>query len=81
MANSGILDGDLVVIKSAQTARNGQIIVALIDNENASLKELEKTDGGRCIKLIPHNDSMSPQLYEADRVQIQGVLSSVIRTY
>jgi len=39
MINSGILDGDLVIIKTAQTARDGQIVVALVDNENASLKE------------------------------------------
>ena len=81
MIDSGILDGDLVVIKPAQTARNGEIIVALVDNENASLKEFQKIDGGRRIKLIPHNRDMEPQLYEADRIQIQGILASVIRTY
>ncbi len=81
MIDSGILDGDLVVIKPAQTARNGQIVVALVDNENASLKEFKNIGGGRRIKLIPHNKDMEAQLYEADRVQIQGILSSVIRTY
>jgi len=81
MIDSGILDGDLVVIKAAQTARNGQIIVALVDNENASLKELEKRNGGRNIKLIPHNKNMEPQVYDADRVEIQGILTSVIRIY
>lgn len=81
MIESGILDGDLVVIKPAQTAHNGQIVVAIVDNENASLKEIQKIDGGRRIKLIPHNSDMEPQLYEAERVKIQGILSSVVRTY
>jgi repressor LexA len=81
MINSGILDGDLVVIKPANTASNGQIVVALVDNENASLKEFQKIEGGKSIKLIPHNDAMKAQSYDADRVQIQGVLVSVVRTY
>lgn len=81
MVDSGILDGDLVVIKPAQTAHNGDIVVALIDNENASLKEIKKIDGGRKIKLIPHNTDMEPQIYSSDRVEIQGILSSVIRKY
>ncbi|MEJ2692377.1 MAG: transcriptional repressor LexA [Candidatus Thiodiazotropha sp.] len=77
MINSGILDGDLVVIKPSNTASNGQIVVALVDNEDASLKEFRKTRGGKSIKLIPHNDAMKAQLYDADRVRIQGVLVSV----
>lgn len=81
MINSGILDGDLVVIKPSATARNGQIVVALVDNENASLKEFQAMRGGHRIKLIPHNDEMEAQVYDADRVRIQGVLVSVVRTY
>jgi len=81
MIDKGILHGDMVVIKSAQTARDGQIVVALIDNEDASLKEFKKINNGRRIKLIPHNKKMDAQIYDADRVQIQGILSSVIRTY
>ena len=81
MINSGIMDGDLVVIKPSNTASNGQIVVALVDNEEASLKEFQKTDGGKSIKLIPHNDEMKAQIYDADRLQIQGILLSVVRTY
>jgi len=81
MINSGILDGDLVVIKPSNTASDGQIVVALVDNEDASLKEFQKTDGGKSIKLIPHNVEMKAQVYGADRVQIQGILVSVVRTY
>lgn len=80
MIELGILDGDLVVIKPAQSARNGQIVVALVENE-ATLKEFQRIDGGRRVKLIPHNRDLEPQIHEADEVQIQGILSSVIRTY
>jgi repressor LexA len=79
MIERGILDGDLVVIKPAKSAHNGQIIVALVENE-ATLKEFQSIDGGRRIKLIPYNHALEPQIYEADKVQIQGILSSVIRT-
>ncbi|MDC0598659.1 transcriptional repressor LexA [Gammaproteobacteria bacterium] len=80
MINKGILNGDLVVIKPASTARDGQVVVALVDNENASLKEFKKFKNGRQIKLIPHNDEMEEQIYDSDRIQIQGILASVIRT-
>lgn len=79
MIDRGIFDGDLVVVKPAQSAQNGQIVVALVENE-ATLKEFQKIDGGRRIKLIPYNSSLEPQIYEADEIQIQGILSSVIRT-
>ena len=52
MLERGILDGDLVIIKSARTARDGEIVVAVVDNE-ATLKEFKKVEGGRKIKLIP----------------------------
>lgn len=79
MIDRGILDGDLVVIKPTQSARNGQIVVALVDDE-ATLKEFQRIDGGRRVKLIPHNTSLEPQIYEVDAVQIQGTLLTVIRT-
>ncbi|MCG7922623.1 MAG: transcriptional repressor LexA [Candidatus Thiodiazotropha lotti] len=81
MINSGILDGDLVVIKPSNTASNGQIVVALVDNQEASLKEFQKIEGGKSIKLIPHNDEMKAQIYAADRLQVQGILLGVVRTY
>lgn len=79
MIDRGILDGDLVVIKPAQSAHNGQIVVALVGNE-ATLKEFRKIDGGRSVRLIPHNANMEPQTYKADEVLIQGILSGVVRT-
>jgi repressor LexA len=77
MKDRGIFDGDLVIIKSAQTARNGEIVVALVNNE-ATLKEFRKS--GRRIELIPHNKAHKTQIHDADAVEIQGVLSRVIRT-
>jgi repressor LexA len=79
MKNMGILEGDLVVIKPTQTARNGDIVVALVNKQDASLKEFKRM--GRRILLIPHNDKMDPMEYPEDQVEVQGVLSSVIRTY
>jgi repressor LexA len=77
MKDRGIFDGDLVIIKSVRTARNGEIVVALVDNE-ATLKEFRKS--GRRIELIPHNKKFRIQEFDADAVEIQGVLTSVIRT-
>ena len=79
MIDRGIFDNDLVIVRSAQTARNGEIVVALVDGE-ATLKEFKKIDGGQRIELIPHNSAMSPQIYDADAIIIQGVIMSVVRT-
>lgn len=80
MRDSGILDGDLVIVKPAQTAKNGQIVVALVDNE-ATLKEFKRIDGGRRIELIPHNKEYRSQIYPSDAVEIQGILQTVVRRY
>lgn len=79
MLERGIFDGDLVIIKSARTARDGEIVVAVVDNE-ATLKEFKKIDGGRRIKLISHNSQLQPRIYDADAVEIRGILTSVVRT-
>ena len=79
MEERGIFDDDLVIIKSATTATDGQIVVAVVDNE-ATLKEFKKLDGGRKIKLIPYNDKYEAKTYRADEVEVQGILCSVIRT-
>lgn len=81
MIDMGIMDEDLIVVKPAQTARDGEIVVALIDNEDATLKEFKKINNGRQIELIPHNTDLSTQTYDAEQVQIQGILSSVVRSY
>jgi repressor LexA len=79
MIEAGILDGDLVVIRQAETADNGDIVVALIDNGEATLKKLRKH--GDRVELIPANQSMAPMIYPADRVHIQGIVVGQVRSY
>ncbi len=79
MIGEGILDGDLVIIRSSETARENEIVVALIDNEEATLKRYHQEAGE--ITLIPANPEMEPMIYAAERVTIQGVLVGQLRTY
>jgi repressor LexA len=80
MCDIGILDGDIVIIKSQATARDGDIVVALIDQQEATLKRFKKLENNK-IKLIPENSQMQPMIYDAERVQIQGVLVGQLRRY
>ena len=75
MINAGIFDGDFVLVRQQPTANNGDIVVALIDSETATVKRFyrEKT----CIRLQPENDSMEP-FYEKD-VQIMGKVIGLYR--
>ena len=79
MLEAGILDGDTVIIKRQDTADDGDIVVALIDNGEATLKRLRQR--GDRIELIPANSTYPPLIYPAKRVQIQGVLVGQLRTY
>ena len=79
MIDAGILDGDLVIIRETQSANNGDIVVALVDNNEATLKRLRKK--GNQIELIHDNQSMSPMKYSADRINIQGVVVGQARMY
>lgn len=79
MVEAGILDGDTVVIKKADTADNGDIVVALVDEEEVTLKELRK-DGSE-VQLIPKNAEYQIRRFPASRVRVQGILSGLIRTY
>ena len=79
MIEAGIFDGDLVVIRQTETADNGDIVVALIDNGEATLKKLRKH--GDRVELIPANQSMAPMIYPANRVHIQGVVVGQVRSY
>jgi repressor LexA len=79
MVEEGILDGDFALIRKVDTARDGEIVVALIDNEEATLKTYRRE--GRTIRLDPANSRYEPQLYDEHRVQIQGRLSGLIRRY
>jgi repressor LexA len=80
MIGAGILDGDLVVIERCDTADNGAIVVALIDDEEATLKRLKRLKSGR-IKLLAENPEVPPLTYAAKRVRIQGVLVCQMRRY
>lgn len=79
MINAGILDGDTVVIQQTSTADTGQIVVALIDNSEATLKRLRRR--GDSIALEAANPAYETRLYGADRVRIQGKLVGLIRRY
>jgi len=79
MIEEGILDGDWVVIEQRDQARNGEIVVALVDEEEATLKRLEKkTDE---VVLHPANSSMSSMHFHPGQVRIQGVLVGQMRSY
>ena len=80
MIDEGIRSGDLVVIEQSSTARSNQIVVALIDNHEATLKRI-KFPSKDVIRLIPANKNMQPKNYSADRVTIQGVLVGQVRMY
>lgn len=80
MIEEGINDGDYVICEPSNTANNGEIVVALIDDQEATLKKLYKNDNGK-ILLCPANSDMSPLEYEATRVKIQGILRCQLRNY
>jgi len=81
MIEAGILDGDTVIIEFRETANDGDIVVALIDESETTLKRFKRSHKGRYIKLIPANRDMEPMVYEASRVRIQGVLIGQLRKY
>ena len=79
MIEAGILDGDTAIIKKQNQADNGKIVVALVDNQEATLKVLKKN--GEYVQLVPCNKEYKTKTLEANRVKIQGVLSGIIRNY
>lgn len=79
MIKAGIHDSDTVIIQRCSNAENGTIIVALVDGEEATLKRLRRA--GNKIVLEPENDTYEPQILEPERVQIQGRLVSLMRSY
>ncbi|WP_120078647.1 transcriptional repressor LexA [Aurantiacibacter odishensis] len=79
MVEAGIFDGDFALVKKADTARDGDIVVALVNDEEATLKYLYH-DGGK-IRLDPANASYDPQVYEDRQVKVQGKLAGLLRRY
>lgn len=80
MIGAGILDGDTVVVAQRDTADDGDIVVALIDNQEATLKRLKRRKDGM-IELIAANPAIPNMVYAADRVRLQGVVVGQLRSY
>ena len=79
MIEAGIFDGDFALIRRTDTARDGEIVVALVDEEEATLKFLRRDAG--MVRLDPANASYDPQVYESHRVKVQGKLAGLLRRY
>ena len=79
MIDEGIYDGDTIIINKQPEIKNGDIIVALIDKEEATLKKFRKK--GDSIALEPANKNYKTQIYGPDRITIQGKMSALIRKY
>lgn len=79
MVEVGILDGDYALIRKTDTARDGEIVVALIDEAEATLKTYRRE--GQMIRLDPANRRYDPQRYQPDQVRIQGKLAGLLRRY
>jgi repressor LexA len=79
MIEAGIFDGDTVVIKRGNTANPGEIVVALVDDEEATLKRFRRK--GASIALEAANPAYETRIFGPDRVQVQGKLVGLIRRY
>jgi repressor LexA len=79
MIDAGILDQDIVVIRRGETAENGQIVVALVDDSEVTLKRLRRR--GNSVALEPANRNYEPRILPADRVKVQGRLVALLRRY
>jgi repressor LexA len=79
MVEAGILDGDYALIRRQVTARDGEIVVALVDGAEATLKYFRRE--GAMVRLDPANRSYDPQRYAPTQVQVQGRLSGILRRY
>jgi repressor LexA len=79
MIDAGIFDGDFALIRKCDEARDGDIVVALIDNSEATLKYLHREKG--MIRLDPANSRYAPQHYLPSRVKVQGKLAGLLRRY
>ncbi len=79
MVEKGILDGDYALIKRTETARDGDIVVALIDEHEATLKTFYRE--GAMVRLDPANRAYDPQRYASNAVRVQGKLAGLLRRY
>lgn len=79
MIEAGIFDGDFALVRRTNTARDGEIVVALVRGEEATLKYLHKEGG--MVRLDPANAAYDPQVYGPDEVEVQGKLAGLLRRY
>jgi repressor LexA len=79
MVEAGILDGDYALIRRTETARDGEIVVALVEDSEATLKYFRRE--GSMIRLDPANRAYDPQRYPPDQVRVQGRLAGLLRRY
>lgn len=80
MIDEQIRDGDYVIVHGRQSAQNGDMVVALIENESATVKKFYREADGR-IRLQPANEAMPPMHFDANDVRVQGIVVGVIRRY
>jgi repressor LexA len=79
MIDAGIFDGDTVLLRKTETANNGEIVVALVDSEEATLKRMRRK--GDSIALEAANSAYETRIFGPDRVKVQGKLVGLIRKY
>lgn len=79
MVEAGILDGDFALIRRTETARDGEIVVALVNDSDATLKYFRRE--GSMVRLDPANRAYDPQRYRPDQIRIQGRLAGLLRRY
>jgi repressor LexA len=79
MVDEGILDGDTIIVQKVTTAQNNDIVVALIDDNEATLKRFQLRDG--MVHLIPANKAYQTKTYQPPRVRVQGKLVGLLRKY
>jgi len=80
MIEEQIRDGDYVIVENRRFARDGEMVIALLDGENVTLKKLYREGGGR-VRLQPANAALQPIYVDQDRLRVQGVVIGVLRKY
>ena len=80
MIDEQIRDGDYIIVNSRQTALNGEMVVALVDGDSATVKKFYRENDGR-VRLQPANPTMGPMFFRPNDVMVQGIVIGVIRRY
>lgn len=80
MIEEQIRDGDYVIVESRKTARDGEMVIALLDGDKVTLKKLYREGGGK-VRLQPANARLKPLFVDQDDIQVQGVVIGVLRRY